>query len=98
MSAKITDILNGLGTKLQLMLTKYKSVKEERDNALQRCAELEARNLKLAHALQEANTEIEYLRISHKVASTPDDVLRSRILLTELVKKIDKCISQLRQD
>ena len=98
MSAKIPDILDRLGNKLELLCGKYALVKEERDRAQAERDELRQRVEQLTAALQQANTEIEFLRISHKLAPTPDDVLRSRILMTELVKKVDKCIERLRND
>lgn len=98
MSAKIPEILDRLSGKLQLLVERHALVKAERDALQAECEELQRKIVSLTSALQQANTEIEYLRISHKIAPTEDDVLRSRILLTELVKKIDKCISQLRND
>lgn len=98
MSAKIPDILDRLSGKLQLLVERHALVKAERDELQSECDDLRRKVEALTAALQQANTEIEYLRISHKIAPTEDDVLRSRILLTELVKKIDKCISQLRND
>ncbi|MCM1005920.1 MAG: hypothetical protein NC402_06470 [Prevotella sp.] len=98
MSANIPDILKNLGGNLKLLTDKYLLVKAERDSALAECQELKEQVQKLTALLEQANTQIEYLRISHKVAPTQDDVLRSRILITELVKKVDKCIAQLRND
>lgn len=98
MSAKIPDILDRLTGKLNLLCDKYALVREERDAAQAECRELRELVADLKARLEKANTEIEFLRISHKIAPTQDDVLRSRILVTELVKKIDKCIAQLRND
>lgn len=98
MSAKIPEILDRLTGKLNLLCDKYALVREERDAAQGECRELREQVASLKAKLEQANTEIEYLRISHKIAPTHDDVLRSRILVTELVKKIDKCIAQLRND
>lgn len=98
MSAKIPDILDRLGGKVRLLGERYAVVEAERDRLRAECEELAGKVEALTATLQQANTEIEYLRISHKIAPTEDDVLRSRILVTELVKKIDKCISQLRND
>lgn len=98
MPANIPDILDRLGSKLNLLTEKYILVRQERDAALTQCEELRAQVDALMAKLEKANTEIEYLRVSHTIAPTHDDVLRSRILMTELVKKIDKCITQLRND
>lgn len=98
MSAKIPEIIDRLSGKIELLCDKYVLVREERDAARAEACELREQVQALRTALEQANTEIEYLRISHKIAPTRDDVLRSRILVTELVKKIDKCIARLRND
>lgn len=98
MSAKIHDILDRLRSKLNVLCDKYAIVRDERDQAVQQRDELQQKVDRLTAALQSANTEIEFLRISHKIAPTEDDVLRARILMTDLVKKVDKCIAQLRND
>lgn len=98
MSAKIPEIVDRLTGKLNLLCDKYALVRDERDAAMAECRELREQMAALKAALEKANTEIRFLRVSHKIAPTQDDVLRSRILVTELVKKIDKCIAQLRND
>lgn len=98
MSANIPEILDRLGSNLNLLCEKYALVREERDNVIAECEMLRRRMAELEAKLQQANTEIEYLKITHTLAPTADDVLRSRILITELVKKVDKCIAQLRND
>lgn len=98
MSANISDILAHIGSNLKVLSDKYALACSERDEARVQCQELQEQVSLLKSKLQQANTEIEYLRMSHKIAPTRDDVLRSRILLTNLVKKVDKCISQLRND
>lgn len=98
MSAKIPEIIDRLSGKIELLCDKYVMVRDERDAARAEACELREQVQTLRTALEQANTEIEYLRISHKIAPTRDDVLRSRVLMTELVKKIDKCIARLRKD
>lgn len=98
MSANIPEILDRLGSKINLLTDKYALVCQERDEAVAQCEALNEQVSALKAKLEKANTEIEFLRISHKIAPTQDDVLRARIMMTELVKKIDKCITQLRND
>lgn len=98
MSANISDILDRLGGNISLLCEKYALIQQERDNAREECQTLKEQIDELKGKLQQANTQIEFLRISHKIAPTGDDVLRARILITELVKKVDKCIEQIRND
>lgn len=98
MSASVNDILDSLTGKVNLLVSRYNHVKEQRDEARAQLQEQADRIQQLEKALERADTELQRLRITHVLAPTPDDVLRARALLTELVKKTDRCISRLRKD
>ena len=74
MSAKIPEIIDRLSGKIELLCDKYVMVRDERDAARAEACELREQVQTLRTALEQANTEIEYLRISHKIAPTRDDV------------------------
>lgn len=98
MSASLTDILDSLTGKISMLAGRYHRVKEQRDQARSQCAELSDKCEALEQALRRADIEIERLRATHVFAPTEQDVMRARALLTELVKKTDRCISQLRKE
>lgn len=98
MAANIPEILARLNAKVGVLTERYGVVKRQRDEAISECEQLRRSLEDMTAKLEQAQIQIEYLRISHKVAPTPDDVRQSQALITELVKKIDKCISQLRND
>lgn len=98
MATGISEILARLKGKVSVLTERYQAVKAQRDEAQLRCSELQNSIDTMRAELQQLRTENEYLRISHKIAPTPDDVRQSQAVIAELVKKIDKCISQLRND
>lgn len=98
MTANLPELLSRLAGKCDILAERYALVKKQRDEALARCEELQALADSLTSQLQQANTEIEYLRISHKIAPTEEAAREARDMLTAMVKKIDKCITRLRND
>ena len=53
---------------------------------------LEARNHELSEKLQH---DVSYLRMSHTIASTPEQVRSSQAIISRIVRDIDRCIAQL---
>ncbi len=98
MTANLPELLNRLSGKCEILTERYDLVRKQRDEAIARCDELQAIADSLKAQLQQANTEIEYLRISHKIAPTEEDALQAQVILTAMIKKIDKCITRLRND
>lgn len=98
MAVNLSELLNRLESKTNILAERYSLVKTQRDEAIADCVNLRDENKKLQAQLQQANTQIEYLKISHKIAPTPQDTKEAQAALEALVKKIDKCIRQLRAD
>lgn len=98
MTNDLPELLQRIAGKGKILSERYGLVKQQRDEARQQCAELLAEIERLRAQLQQANTEIEYLKISHKIAPTEQDSRQAQVVLTEMVKKIDKCIARLRSN
>lgn len=98
MTANLPELLSRLSGKCEILAERYDLVKQQRDEAIARCDELQAMADSLKAQLQQANTEIEYLRISHKIAPTEEDARQAQAILSAMIKKIDKCITRLRND
>ena len=65
--------------------------------ACERIQELESTVLTLRKEVERLTLETEYLRIATTVAPTTADIERSRAVLSELVREIDKCITELNE-
>ncbi len=98
MTANLPELLNRLSGKCNVLAERYGLVKKQRDEAIERCEELQAQVNGLKAKLEQAETEIEYLRISHKIAPTGEDAKLTQDMLAAMIKKIDKCIAKLRND
>ena len=98
MTANLPELLSRLATKTNLLTERFSLVKQQRDEARKRCDELQTETDALKSRLQQAETEIEYLRISHRIAPTEADSKVTMDMLASMIKKIDKCIAKLRND
>lgn len=47
--------------------------------------------------LQKAQTDIKYLRVSHRLAASPDAIIESRRVIANLIRNIDKAIADLKE-
>lgn len=78
----------------------------EAQNALQaKILRLEEENmdLKAKHsadmsALKKAQTDIEFLTVSHKLASSDEALISTRRHIARLIRTIDNCISMINED
>jgi len=41
--------------------------------------------------------DVEYLKVSHRIASGPDDLIKSRRMIAGLIRGIDRCIAGLKE-
>jgi len=98
MSANIQELLNRLSGKCDVLAQRYDLVKLQRDEARELCGQLQGQVAELEKKLDDASREIDFLRISHKIAPTADDARAAQDTLASLIKKIDKCITRLRND
>lgn len=97
MTTNLSEVLQRLLRKSELLAEQYSELKAETDDLKSRYEGLQNENKILQTELEKVRLENEYLKVSHKIAPTPEDVKASQALLTELVRNIDKCISQLNE-
>ncbi|MBD5196268.1 MAG: hypothetical protein K2G53_00290 [Muribaculaceae bacterium] len=97
MAESLIEILQQLKAKQELL-----TLEVERLRA--RNQELENLNLALqqneTEALKkrdEALLEVEYLKVSYKLAESPDNLVATRRLIAGLIRNIDRCIAMLKE-
>lgn len=95
MAGELQQTIDRINAKAQILLDRYSLIKEQRRQAVERIRELEAGLERLAAENERLRTEVEFLRIATTIAPSREDVGRSRALLSELVREIDKCITEL---
>lgn len=97
MTTNLSELLQRLNNKSALLVERYCLLKEQSDELMSRYEALQEERNKLQAEIEQLRIENEYLKVSHKIAPTPEDVKASQALITELVRNIDKCISQLNE-
>lgn len=78
---------------------------EMRDNAEARCRSLQGRidelEIDMAHLeneLRQANLEIEFLTLSHRLADDPQALAEARKTISRLIRKVDSAIALIKTD
>lgn len=97
MTTNLSELLGRLTRKSELLAERYALLKASSDELKMQFETLQQENAELQIELEKLRVENEYLKVSHKIAPTPEDVKVTQELITELVRNIDKCISQLNE-
>lgn len=97
MAAELQQTVDRLKAKMMVVNDRFKLICTERDSALERIAALE-KDLDAARLeIQRLGAEVEFLRIATTISPERKDVERTRSLLSELIRDIDKCIADLKE-
>ena len=48
--------------------------------------------------LEKANLDVEFLTVSHRLASSPDSIASTRSRLARLIRTIDSCIAMMQEE
>lgn len=59
--------------------------------------ELSSEIRKLSEENKALKADVEFLRLSHRLAQNPDDVIEGRRKLASLIRDLDRCIAQLKE-
>lgn len=95
MAGEFQQTIDRINAKSQILLKRYALIEKARAEAARRIAELEAEVDTLKKENGKLHTEVEFLKIATTIAPDRADVAATRALLTELVREIDKCITEL---
>lgn len=71
----------------------------EKENAMARAviADLRAQNEQLEREMQALRSDNDFLIVSHRLAQSPDEIVKGRRLITGWIREIDRCIAELKQ-
>ncbi len=95
MASDLQQILERLNRKALNLTERYQTVLEEKNQALLRIAELETLVTTLRGRIQTLERQVEYLSVVTTAFPSREEMERSKARLSELVREIDKCISDL---
>lgn len=95
MAADLQHLVDNLKSKHQQLIERYLLACSQRDNALNRVADLEHTVKQQQNDIDRLSQQVEFLTIVSTAMPDRDDVDKSRALLSGLVREIDKCINDL---
>lgn len=95
MASDLQQTLERLSRKALNLTERYQSVLHDKQVADLRIAELETLVETLRNRVQTLERQVEYLSVVTTAFPTREEVERSRARISELVREIDKCISDL---
>lgn len=95
MAGNLQQRLDSIRSKAQLLQSRYLMLLDEKRAADARIQELQDTLERQRKEMDVMQQQIEYLRVVTTITPSHQDVERSRAILSELVRDIDKCISEL---
>ena len=95
MSVNFEQRLNEINAKTRMLTQRYRYAVMQRDEALERLSQANGELAAARTRIEELTRQVEYLRMASAIEAVDGDIEQSRKFLSELVREIDKCISQL---
>ena len=95
MASDLQQTLDRISRKARLLTERYSIVLKERNEAQARNDEYDPTVYDMRKAIEEINRKPEYLTIVTTAIPSRKDIEMSRAKLSELVREIDRCISEL---
>ncbi len=87
--------LSRISEKMHVLAQRYDTVCQERTQALERIAELERELRDKEQRIEQLSLRNEYLSVSSTLAPDRDTIEKTRNIITELVREIDRCIADI---
>lgn len=97
MGVNLQTILQDLKQKVVLLSARYQKLLKEKEAADSKIEDLKTEIALLRENLEKEKTDNHFLILSHRLASDPDSLIRSRRTISKLIRDIDKCITQLKE-
>lgn len=95
MEIDLTGRIADIRTRSQLLVKRIADERAARRRAESRVEELTAECDTLRRRLAESERQVEYLKVARLVNTSREDIDRSRRVISDLVREIDKCIADL---
>ncbi len=98
MDASILDLISSLQNKLSVINERQNSLREEHRSLIDQMEALRANLHSASERIRNLEQENHYLRISHKLADSPDTLLETRRQIASLIRRLDSSIALLKDD
>lgn len=95
MAIDLQQQLERVNAKTTLVLEKYALMQQRLEQARAEIARLNDELRRSRQSIEALEMRLEYLSVSHIVASSGDELQRAKAMISELVREIDLCIADL---
>ncbi len=95
MAIDLQQQLERVNAKTTLVLEKYALMQQRLEQARTEIARLNDELRRSRQSIEALEMRLEYLSVSHTVASSGDELQRAKVMISELVREIDLCIADL---
>lgn len=95
MAGNLREQLDAISFKARLLTERYRQLRQAKSEADARIEELEATVKQLRRQINDLSRRNEYLSVVTTLFPDKDSVEKGRVLLSELVREIDKCIAEI---
>ncbi len=89
--AAFTRIIN----KARIIQQRYLKMLDERKNALEAMQDLRAQLAEKDRIIEQLQIRLEYMQVASTIAPTREQLDKSKTMISDLVREIDRCISEL---
>lgn len=89
---------NNLSKKIDSLIETQKDLQERLKHLENENQELRTQHLKDQEDLDNAKKDIEFLKLSHRLADNPEALISARNKISQLIRTIDSCIRMIKED
>lgn len=97
MAESLLQILQQLKAKQLELQAEIEALRERVRELQDENEELQTKTANALRAREEALMETEYLKVSYRLAESPDSLVETRRIIAGLIKNIDRCITMLKE-
>lgn len=97
MAVNLTTIIQSIRHKVAQLTARAESLSRQNAEQSVQIAELTAEIERLRAEIKSLKTDNDYLAVSHRLAQSPDEIIKSRRMIAGWIREIDRCISQLKE-
>lgn len=95
MARRLGQRLDSIEAKAQIVVSNYNKLREAKRKSDERVAELLRQIEEQSREIADLRRKVEYMKVATTLAPSAESLDKSRRVLSEIVREIDKCIADL---
>lgn len=97
MARSLVAIFEELELRIADLQTEMEGLRERNSELEKENADLRKREAEARQAREQALLDVEYLKVSYRLAESPDTLAETRKVIAGLIRNIDRCIEMLKE-